>query len=169
MNNDIKMNKTEHKNSRVTVDEGLPDYIPARMLNEFTYCRRLFYLEWVQGEFAESADTLEGRFKHRRVDRERGDLPDHDDLPPEIVQARSVLISSEKYRLIARIDLLEIEPERVVPVDYKRGSMPDLPEGAWEPDRVQLCAQALILQDHGYRCDHGIIYYAGSKKEPWCR
>lgn len=164
MNNDIKMNKTEHKNSRVTVDEGLPDYIPARMLNEFTYCRRLFYLEWVQGEFAESADTLEGRFKHRRVDRERGNLPDHDDLPPEIVQARSVLISSEKYRLIARIDLLEIEPEGVVPVDYKRGSMPDLPEGAWEPDRVQLCAQALILQDHGYRCDHGIIYYAGSKK-----
>jgi hypothetical protein len=30
------------------------------MLNEFTYCPRLGYLEWVQGEFADSADTVEG-------------------------------------------------------------------------------------------------------------
>lgn len=155
------------KLSSTMMEGGLPDFIPARMLNEFTYCNRLFYLEWVQGEFAESADTLEGRFRHRRVDQEKGDLPDsadNEDLPVEVVQARSVLISSEKYRLIARIDLLEIESNKVVPVDYKRGSMPELPEGAWEPDRVQLCAQALILKDHGYKCDHGIIYYAESKK-----
>jgi hypothetical protein len=31
--------------------------LPARMLNEFTYCPRLAYLEWVQGEFVDSADT----------------------------------------------------------------------------------------------------------------
>ena len=30
----------------------VPDLIPARMLNEFAYCPRLSYLEWVQGEFA---------------------------------------------------------------------------------------------------------------------
>ena len=31
--------------------------LPVRMLNEYTYCPRLMYLEWVQGEWAESADT----------------------------------------------------------------------------------------------------------------
>ena len=55
-----------------STSEGLsaagPDLIPARMLNEFAYCPRLAYLEWVQGEFEDSADTVEGRFHHRRVD-----------------------------------------------------------------------------------------------------
>lgn len=33
------------------------EQIPARMLNEFTYCPRLYYLEHVQQEWAHSADT----------------------------------------------------------------------------------------------------------------
>ena len=49
---------------------SLPGPLPARMLNEFTYCPRLAYLEWVQGEWAESADTVEGKFQHRRVNQE---------------------------------------------------------------------------------------------------
>ena len=51
-----------------------PDLVPARMLNEHTYCPRLAYLEWVQGDFADSADTVEGRFHHRRVDEIRWPL-----------------------------------------------------------------------------------------------
>ena len=35
--------------------------LPARMVNEYQYCPRLAYLEWVQGEWAESADTVEGQ------------------------------------------------------------------------------------------------------------
>ena len=52
-----------------------PELVPARMLYEYTYYPRLCYLEWVLGEFAHSADTLDGRFQHRRVDRPAGDLP----------------------------------------------------------------------------------------------
>jgi hypothetical protein len=48
---------------------SLPSPLPARMLNEFAYCPRLAYLEWVQGEWAESADTVDGKFQHRRVNR----------------------------------------------------------------------------------------------------
>jgi hypothetical protein len=40
------------------------------MLNEFAYCPWLAYLEWVQGEWAESADTVGGKVQHGRVDRE---------------------------------------------------------------------------------------------------
>ena len=35
----------------------VPDLVPARMVNEATYCPRLFYLEWVQSQFEDSADT----------------------------------------------------------------------------------------------------------------
>jgi len=49
---------------------SLPGPLPARMLNEYAYCPRLAYLEWVQGEWAESADTVDGKFQHRRVNQE---------------------------------------------------------------------------------------------------
>ena len=49
--------------------QDVPDLVPARMLNEFAYCPRLAYLEWVQGEFADNLEVLEGRFGHRRVEQ----------------------------------------------------------------------------------------------------
>ena len=52
-----------------------PTVIPARMLNEFVYCPRLFYYEFVESVFVESADTVRGKTLHRRVDSGHGDLP----------------------------------------------------------------------------------------------
>jgi len=49
--------------------------LPARMLNEFVYCPRLFYYEYVESVFVQSADTLRGKALHRRVDSGKGDLP----------------------------------------------------------------------------------------------
>ncbi|MBF0530633.1 MAG: CRISPR-associated protein Cas4, partial [Deltaproteobacteria bacterium] len=140
----------------------LPDYLPARMLNEYAYCPRLAYLEWVQGEFAHNVFTEDGRFQHRNVDDKDQGLPEPiDEASPRI--ARSVTLSSTASGLIAKIDLVECSGTMAIPVDYKRGKKPDLPEGAWEPDRVQLCAQGLLLRENGFQCLHGIIYYAGSK------
>ncbi len=45
------------------------------MLNEFVYCPRLFYYEFVESVFVESGDTLRGKALHRRVDSGKGDLP----------------------------------------------------------------------------------------------
>ncbi len=53
----------------------LDEPIPARMLNEFVYCPRLFYYEYVDGVFVENADTERGSAIHEKVDRGRGDLP----------------------------------------------------------------------------------------------
>ena len=146
----------------------VPDLVPARMLNEFTYCPRLAYLEWVQGDFADSADTVEGRFHHRKVDKESGDLPAPDPLAEaaaaEQVHARSIYLSAPKVGLVARIDLVEAAGPAVTPVDYKRGEAPNVPEGAWEPERVQLCAQGLILEESGYSCREGVLYFVASRK-----
>ena len=146
------------------------DLVPARMLNEYAYCPRLCYLEWVQGEFADSADTVDGRFQHRRVDRPSGNLPllnaDYDASPldEEKIHARSVMLSDETLGAIARIDLVEAEGLQATPVDYKRGKVPDTPEQSYEPERVQLCIQGLLLRAGGYQCDRGILYFISSKQ-----
>src|SRR5689334_22916318 len=114
--------------------------IPARMLNEFAYCPRLFYLEWVQGEFVDNEFTVEGRIAHRRVDARAGTMPAAEEKMP--FEVRSVALSSMELGLSAKIDLVEGDEGAVSPVDYKRGSPP--PEGPYEPERVQLCAYGLL-------------------------
>ncbi len=141
----------------------VPDLIPARMLNEFTYCPRLAYLEWVQGEFAPNYYTEDGKYAHRRVDGQEGTLPFPDD-PGGPKVARSVMMSAPREGLVARIDLVETDGDTATPVDYKRGKKPRVPEGAYEPERVQLCVQGLILRENGFRCDGGVLYFVGSKE-----
>ncbi len=139
--------------------------LPARMVNEYQYCPRLAYLEWVQGEWAESADTVEGRHVHRRVDKGGGSLPGPEQLPQdEKIHVRSITLSSNRLGLIARIDLVEVGEDSVSPVDYKRGKRPHVAKGAYEPERVQLCVQGMLLEEQGYRCEAGILYFAGSRE-----
>ncbi len=153
------------------LQKKLPDLLPARMLNEFVYCPRLFYYEWVEGVFESSADTLEGQAKHSRVDTEPGAMPAADGVGPEVIHSRSVTLSSDHLGLIAKLDLVESDPDSsesdsVRPVDYKKGR-PREADGApvpWPSDRVQIAAQALVLRDNGYRCDEGILYYAATKQ-----
>lgn len=151
---------------RAEAETGLavPELLPARMVNEFVYCPRLAYLEWVQGEWDDNADTVGGRFTHRRVDQESTtDFPSPESLGDEGLAVRSLTLSSPSLGAIARIDLVEAEAGRVTPIDYKRGAVPATEARAWDPERIQLCIQGLILRDNGYRCDSGILYFAESK------
>ena len=91
----------------VQSSRALPDYLPARMINEFVYCPRLFYYEQVQGVFVESADTIEGSIEHRRVDKEGGEAPSPTSVSEEPVIARSITLSSERHKVIAKLDLAE--------------------------------------------------------------
>ena len=139
--------------------------LPARMVNEYQYCPRLAYLEWVQGEWAESADTVEGRHAHRRVDRRSGELPSAEEAATAgKVHVRSVTLSSPRLGLDARMDLVEAEGDKVTPVDYKRGKRPHTAGGAYDPERVQLCIQGMILEEHGYTCERGVLYYVQSRE-----
>src|SRR6266702_2599035 len=140
---------------------NLPDLVPARMLNEYAYCPRLFFLEWVDSLWASNADVAEGVRRHRRVDSGGGAAP----LPGEgqLVAARSVELSSDKLGIVAKLDLLEGEHGVVVPVDTKKGR--PTPDGAaWEADAVQVCAQVMLLREHGYTVDRGEIFYAKTRQ-----
>ncbi len=147
---------------RVQVD--LPNYLPARMLNEFAYCPRLFFYEWVEAIFAHSVDTVEGALRHEKLETKSDPMP-----APEqeaSIHSRSVMLSSQTHLLIAKMDLIEGEGGAVVPVDYKKGRPRESDDGpqAWPADRVQLCAQALILRDNGYLCDEAVAYYHATRQ-----
>jgi len=122
----------------------------------------------VQGEWADSADTVEGRHVHRRVDKRRGNPPDAaaaaDEAEPEKVHVHSLELSSDALGLVAKLDLAEFEGRRAVPVDTKRGKRPHVARGAYDPERVQLCAQGLLLEEHGYDAPEGILYFAASRE-----
>jgi len=110
--------------------------IPARMLNEFVYCPRLFYYEFVEGVFVENADTVRGKTLHRRVDTDGGALPPATGSqkpedgrqkseprpatsePPsslsaqpsteEVIHSRSVQMGSQCLGVTAKMDLVEV-------------------------------------------------------------
>lgn len=155
------------------------------MVSQFAYCPRRFHLMYVEGRWADNHYTIDGRRMHRRVDNLDHVLPDaqqaqakgqgeqeadpenppQGDDPPEI--SRSVPLASETLGLTAKLDLVATtsggDGNEAVPVETKRRRVPNNPERSYEPERVQLMAQGLLLREHGYECDHGIVYYAGSR------
>ncbi len=147
------------------VDAGsVPELVPARMLNEFVYCPRLFYLEWVEGLWDDNADTAVGSLEHARSDRGGGRMPAPDDAAEQEWSgaARSVSLDAPRLGLVAKIDLVEGEDGTVSPVDHKVGR--PRPDGtAWDPERIQLAAQLLILRENGYRAERGYLSYRGSR------
>ncbi len=184
-------------NEKPIKQQDLPRFVdempllPVRMLNEYVYCPRLAYLMWVQGEFADSADTVEGKVGHRRVDRPGAPLPEaksatetaqgggsaprisaaaseadaqKDAEAPETLHARSVWLTSERLAITGKVDLVEAQGNTATPVDYKRGKRPHTAGGAWNPERVQLCAQGLLLREHGFMTEGGFLYFIGSRE-----
>jgi len=164
---------------------------PARNVAEFAYCPRLFYLMEVEGFFAPSADTEAGVGLHQRADRpsvrrkERrgrgsaGDAPDAsagDGDRPLVV--RSLALSSLELSLSGRLDLVEFDGKRAVPIEYRKGHpklSPDPNPGRasrrkapvaepWPTDVVQVGLQALLLRDAGYIVERAILYYAETRR-----
>ena len=138
--------------------------IPVRMLNEFVYCPRLGYMMWAQGEFAHNEYTVDGKIQHKRVDQKSKTGLAEKPAEDATIHARSVSLGSERLGITAKIDLVEGEGNIVSPVDYKRGRRPHIAEGVHDPEKVQLCAQGLLLREHGFSSDEGYIYFVASRE-----
>lgn len=132
----------------------LPDYLPLSMLNQLEYCPRRFWYMFVEGEMVVNEYVLEGTFEHERA-HEAG--VEHDG---EAVTLRRVYVYSHQLRLTGFVDLLEERAGEWAPVEYKRGRI-----GRWTNDEVQLCAQALCLEEQlGQPIRHGYVFYFGSRR-----
>ena len=77
---------------------------------------------------------------------------------------KSVTLTSEKLGITAKIDIVETECGTATPVDYKRGKRPHVEHSAYLPERIQVCAQSMLLEEHGFTVECGYIYFAGSRE-----
>jgi CRISPR-associated protein Cas1 len=141
------------------------DLIPVRALNQVSYCPRLYYLEYVDAVMPINEHVEDGLFQHRRVDD-----PELQNRPRKengAIHTRSVQISSTRFGITGKLDLIEEKDGRVYPVEYKRGTGPPGGNGQprfWENDAIQLCAQGLLLEEEfGVSILQGVLYYIGSK------
>jgi CRISPR-associated exonuclease Cas4 len=134
-------------------------FVAISGLQHLVFCERQAALIHVERQWREDAATAAGRLLHERVDA-RG--TDH---RPGVRVERGVPLTSERLGLIGRADVVEYHGEpsgnwRPVPVEYKRGRA-----GHRLADRVQLCAQAICLEErHRISIPSGALFYGKSHR-----
>lgn len=128
------------------------EYISIASLNQYAYCPHRCWRMFCAGEFLDNQYTIEGTSLHERV-HTLGE-----GYREETWQIRAIWLKSEQYKLIGKADLIESENGEFYPVEYKRGR-----KGEWDNDELQVCAQALCLEEMtGKVVSTGYIYYAHS-------
>jgi CRISPR-associated protein Cas4 len=134
----------------------MPETIPLSYLNALEYCPRRFFYEFVQGEMLTNEFVEEGSLLHQHAD-DPGQRSEDGEL-----RIRRLYLHSSKLRLAGFADIVLEQDDRLIPLEYKRGK-----EGKWLNDHIQLCAQALCLEE--LRPDqsplaYGYIFYFGSRR-----
>src|SRR5437588_2333419 len=138
-------------------DEAAMDMLPISSLNALEYCPRRFYYQVVQGEMLVNEFVLEGQLAHQRV-HQAGTRPTEEGE----IETTRLYLSSETLHLTGFADVIEERSGVFLPVEYKHGH-----QGQWLNDHIQLCAQALCLEERQPGkplIPHGYIYYVGSRR-----
>ncbi|MDR2056083.1 MAG: CRISPR-associated protein Cas4 [Desulfovibrio sp.] len=134
------------------------DFIQLSALQHYAYCPRQCALIHMEMAWAENQATAEGRLLHERADsgkvEVRGDL--------KIVAG--LLLRSTVLGVSGKADVVEFHREgsvwRSFPVEYKRGR-----SKSSDVDRVQLCAQAMCLEEMlGRDVRDGALFYGQSRR-----
>lgn len=133
--------------------------LPISALNHLLYCERRCALIHIEGVFVENVYTLEGSQLHQIAD-----TPGYQ-TRSGVRSVRALPLFSTRLRLVGKADIIEFSVdeqgrEAPFPVDYKRGV-----RKKWDNDEVQLCAQALCLEEMlGLPVPAGAIFHAASKR-----
>lgn len=128
--------------------------VPVSALQHYLFCPRQCALIHVERIWAEDGATAEGRILHERVD---GGRPDR---RAGIRTVRGLVLRSFEHGLAGKADAVEFVRDVPYPVEYKRGR-----PKAHRADEVQLCAQALCLEEmFGCTVPEGALFYAQTKK-----
>lgn len=132
----------------------MSEYLPISMLNQLEYCPRRFWLMYVQGEMEVNAPVLEGLYEHERVHTAGRSQEGEKNI------YRRVYVYSDRLQVSGFIDVLEEVQGQLIPVEHKHGRM-----GKWLNDHIQLCAQALCLEERtGRPVPFGYLFYASSRR-----
>jgi CRISPR-associated exonuclease Cas4 len=131
------------------------DFIMLSALQHYLYCPRQCALIHIEQTWVENRFTAEGRVLHERADSGKSLRQG------SIRSARTLPIHSRRLGLSGQADVVEFHDDgTALPVEYKRGK-----PKANRCDEVQLCAQALCLEEMlGVKIDSGALFYGGKKR-----
>lgn len=134
---------------------GEADLIPISALQHMLYCPRQCALIHLEQHWAENRYTAEGRVLHARVDSGATESR------PLARVERSVPVRSLRLGLAGIVDVVEIQSDRsLFPIEYKRGR-----PKSHRADEVQLCAQALCLEEMlDIQVSEGALFYGRSRR-----
>lgn len=138
--------------------EGDEDYLPLSALQHYLYCPRQCALIHVEQQWAESRHTAEGRVLHEQADKPRGERR------RGVRTVTALPLAHAGLRLSGIADVVELhdgpDGEQAFPVEYKRGR-----PKAHRADEVQLCSQALCLEDMlDQPVPQGALFYGATRR-----
>ena len=128
---------------------------PISALQHMLYCPRRCALIHIERQWAENRLTAEGRVLHRRADS------GGDECRSGVRIHRSVPLRSLRLGVFGVADVVEMRDDgRPYPVEYKRGR-----PGTHRADEVQLCAQAICLEEMLKKpVPEGALFYGRSRR-----
>lgn len=131
------------------------EVLPLSLLNDFLYCGRRAALKLLEGWRSGNHHTHRGDIIH-----EHSDLAGFE-VVKGVTLLRALPVWSDRLGLSGRCDIVERHPDGVLfPVEFKLGK-----RRQWENDDVQLCAQALCLEEMFHMAvPRGAIFHADSKR-----
>jgi CRISPR-associated exonuclease Cas4 len=131
------------------------ELLPISALQHLLYCERQCALIHIERLWAENRFTAEGQILHKKAHGGKTTTR------PEGRSLRAVPIRSFELGLFGIADVVRQKPgEPAIPIEYKRGR----PKRN-DCDRVQLCAQALCLEEMtDRRIPHGEIFYGKTRR-----
>jgi CRISPR-associated exonuclease Cas4 len=130
----------------------MDDFVFLSALNQYDYCPRRCYYIFVENVFLDNEHTVEGTLQHARANS--GETSTRDGA----LQLRSVYLYAKQLGVCGKADVVEERAGELYPVEHKKGK-----RGQWTNDALQLCAQALCLEEMtGREVNKGYIYYAAT-------
>jgi len=131
------------------------DLLPISALQHLLYCERQCALIHVERQWAENRETAQGNILHKKAHGGKSTTR------PEGRSLRALPLRSLELGLFGVADVVQWRPgEPPVPVEYKRGR----PKKN-DCDRVQLCAQALCLEEMtGQPVPLGELFYGKTRR-----
>lgn len=130
------------------------DYITLSALQHYSFCARQCALIYTDCCWAENSLTTLGHIEHERVHASPADSRGG------VRTARGLPLVSHRLRILGQSDAVEYRRSSdgqlsITPVEYKHGRQQSL-----QADSIQLCAQALCLEEmHDCRISEGVLYY----------
>lgn len=134
------------------------DLRPISALQHLLFCERQCALIHIEQVWAENEFTAEGRVLHERAH----EGPDKARAGGSVRITRGLPVRSLELGLSGQCDVVEFHDSSgaVLPVEYKRGK-----PKAHAADEVQLCAQALCLEEMlGRPVERGALYYGQRRR-----